>query len=171
MKRLLIGLTLSLMNLNAMAQMGCFELASALNNPKALDAYIASKNSSKLYEKISEALTDRVKTFEITDAEANELLSATKNFKETSGEDLVGAGILTCYENFSELAFKNVNSLIRAAASSTSTDGAYELLVSKSKTLFGDTDAIAKKRICELSSTNANCQIFSNSIVKKVNCN
>lgn len=170
MKKLIIGLTISLINLNTYAQMGCFELVSALSNPKALDAYITSKNSEKLYEKISEALNDRVKTFEITESEAQEILAATKNYKETNGEDLVGTGILTCYENFSEVAFKNVNLLIRAAASSPSTDKAYEQLVQQSKKIFGDSDAVAKKRICELSSSGANCQIFSSSISSKVNC-
>lgn len=170
MRALLVGMTLSLLSLNSMANMGCFELVSALSNPKALDAYITSKNSAKLYEKIAEALDDRVKTFEITESEASDLLGATKSFKANSGEDLVGAGILTCYENFSEVAFKNVNSLIRAAASSASTENAFEALVKKSKQIFGDSDEIAKKRICELSQTKANCQIFSASVVKNINC-
>lgn len=160
-------LILMILSMNANANVSCIDNALTIIKNK-----LSVKSDSTLfYEKMESALSERIDSGEITKSDSEAISSAVKTFRKTTGEDLIDSGIITCYTDFSEVAFKNVNALMFSASDAKNSNEAFTKLIKKSKEIFSESDEAAKRRICGLSHPKANCKIFSSSIIKNVNCN
>lgn len=155
-------LILMILSMSANANISCIDNSLTI---------LKGRDTSYFYQKMDSALSERVDLGELSKSDSDAISSAVRTYKKTTGEDLVDSGIITCYTDFSEVAFKNVNALMLSASDAKSSNEAFTKLIKKSKEIFSESDEAAKRRICGLSHPKANCKIFSSSIIKNVNCN
>ena len=148
-------------------QVFAFDCVSSINSFfKLADKVVVVKSASSAkvnyLPEVEGILNERVKMGEIMPSRSSKFIASLKAFKSNVGISILGAGSKTCYDKFSKTAFLNLTSLLEAGAKSKTMQEAFENTVQQSRKLFGDTDAFARKRICQLSSgSGVKCKMFS----------
>lgn len=110
-------------------------------------------------------LTNRLELGEISQKQFDSAMKSIDNFKRNTTFSLMGDGMNTCFDQFSDEATANLVELIIRADNAKDTEGAFAKLVKGAQEVFGDNAAQAKLRICGLSD-GGRCQIFSKAIGK-----
>lgn len=170
MNKLILTLISFVISANLFAASECGKMMEEilfLKVIKTTDSLDNSTSGQSSLGKIENLLQSRVKDGELTQ---NELETFMKNARslELRDQNFFGEDAIICMDTFSISAVRNFMGLINTMKTQNQSD-LFQSLISGSKKQFGDTDVIAKQRVCLLSGKGEKCKIFGGSVLKRCN--
>lgn len=107
----------------------------------------------------------RVELGEISPKKLETLMDTLESYQKATNQSLLGVGMNTCFEEFSDEAASSLTELIIKTKNSKDSKSAFDKLVAGAQEIYGDTPASAKIKICALTD-GTRCQIFSKNLAR-----